>query len=530
LNTSFPLENILGDDPAGALQSLAETTRFKDTTYWHIGLGWALWEANQIDAATKQFDMAIKKDDSAWKPREMIARCYARQGIYTEAIRQMKEAIAKLPDELKWLKPPPWFMGYVMRWEIESGKTKDAVGSTRAAFEAEPRRLSPIFYHIRALSEAHNYGDLVQFLGRLSQPDPSVEGGSYLIRFLSTGFAYDVFDEIGVAICFSEPRECPGFLRAGLDEALKRVTGEANPWTRCRIAAFNFRYSQKQEGAVQIWEDTIARAGATTYGTKIGFGSGRMLAIDELSQFYYDQAVHADKSDGDPEAWVEKLRNLATLDRENQADAAIRRTSNPSILLGTWLRKHPSQDLDEWKGYFRPKILEGIALLLDLNPENDQQAYATLGTTLLHAGKTNDAAAALAVTLLPMTHPEIKGKDKPATAETDQPQNLPVVRAEGFIYWWRCAGRCNKRKEEYEELYFCEDCIETCFCGDCKALVEKGQLKFRRCSSDHNFFKALPVDENQKEKAAKLDEQTRNVELDKEWIGELRKIWEEVRK
>lgn len=544
LNNSFLLESIPGDDPVEVWEILANYTGIEHTTYWHTGLGWAFWEANQVSAATKHFGEAIKKDDSAWKPREMIARCYARQGNYPKAIGKMKEAIDKLPDKLKWLKPPPWFMGYVTRWEIESGKIGDAVESTRTAFEAEPFELSPMFYHIRALNEAHKYGDLVQFLGKLSQPDPDVDGGSYLIKFLSAGYAYDVFDEIGVAISFSKQRECPGFLRAALDETLKRVAREANPWTRCRIASFNLRYLQKPEEAVQIWEDAIKEAGTTPSGAEMRFGSGRMLAINELSQYYYDQAIHAAKLNADTELWVNKLRRLANLDRENQTDAAIGRTSNPSILLGTWLRKL-NQDADEWKDYFRAKILEGIALLRDSDPENDQQAYAYLGTTLLHAGQTNDALAALAVTLLPLMSPEIKGKDKldaktedkgqQESAEVDVPKTAPrnrlVVQAKGFIYWWRCAGRCEKRKDEYKELYFCEDCTKACFCGDCKALVARDQLKFRRCSSEHKFSQALPVDTTQKEKAAKLDDETgQNVELNEAWISKLQKFWEQIKK
>jgi tetratricopeptide (TPR) repeat protein len=507
LNKSLPFPKI-SEKSCQEVAKLDNSKQANESTHWHTGLGLLLWEAKRIEAANVEFTEAEKKDEGAWKPKEMIARYQARRSEYKKAIQKLDGAIKALPKNLNWLRAPPWFEASIVLWKLAMNDSEGALKITKkalASMDKSKYRLTDIYYHIDALYKGRHYVELVEFLKELDEPNSNVTGSSVLVKFLSAGFAYDVFDEIGAAISAIPPGECTQFLQAAVDAALVNVADNQDPWARCKIALFSARYRNQTEMAIRVWESTLQQAEETRINSKSRFGNGYKLASDELSQLYFNGAIRTAKDSREREQWVSKLKNLST---ESQNGNIRYRKNNASLLLGRFLRFYEGVKDAEWRCPFRPKVLEGIDMLTDEDLENDQQAYADLGLTLLLAGEEQDAGAALAVTMLPLI-------SRSKASEVHQGQEV------GFVLWWRCDGQCNTDISKYKELHFCRSCINTCFCESCIKLVGLGQLPISKCSSAHTHYKAYPVPEDLEPEAAKVDKNRHQL-----WLDNLRQNWE----
>jgi hypothetical protein len=67
----------------------------------------------------------------------------------------------------------------------------------------------------------------------------------------------------------------------------------------------------------------------------------------------------------------------------------------------------------------------------------------------------------------------------------------------------------------FNELYFSQDCIDTCFCEDCFHIAKRDGLPFRKCSLDHSFVQVCPIPAEAKDVAARfVDMETLEVQKD----------------
>ena len=124
----------------------------------------------------------------------------------------------------------------------------------------------------------------------------------------------------------------------------------------------------------------------------------------------------------------------------------------------------------------------------------------------------------------------------------EQPASkLPRVKLSSFSdKFWTCSGPCTTAGRSYQELYFCQICMETCFCEKCIVLVKGGasgtnsgagdpsqsnaRLPYRHCGPDHTFVQAYPIpDLGKKDMAATIREGY--VELHQEWLDTLKAEW-----
>lgn len=174
---------------------------------------------------------------------------------------------------------------------------------------------------------------------------------------------------------------------------------------------------------------------------------------------------------------------------------------------GMYLRRYGGTDESKWKACFRDSILQGIDMLGDEDPMNDQSAYASLTEALLAAGARSNAAVVL----------------MPYEASGD-PVLSKALKAINFSTYWSCDGLCDTQFHSYKELYFCEECPDVCFCEDCFPILKKGQLPFRKCNPEHTFLQLLPVPTEAKDVAARFVDM-KTMEVDKNWLDALRREW-----
>ena len=112
----------------------------------------------------------------------------------------------------------------------------------------------------------------------------------------------------------------------------------------------------------------------------------------------------------------------------------------------------------------------------------------------------------------------------PATktgAPADDPKD-PLVNT--FI--WSCDGPCRTDPVDWEALYFCGYCLDTCFCDRCFELLKTDKMPYRKCDKNHEFFQGYPVKDVDRMKAvATVKGSSGRLEPNMEWLEDLRKAW-----
>jgi hypothetical protein len=89
--------------------------------------------------------------------------------------------------------------------------------------------------------------------------------------------------------------------------------------------------------------------------------------------------------------------------------------------------------------------------------------------------------------------------------------------------YWFCNGRCGNRKLAYgPDHSICRYCLEVDFCDGCLQLLKSGNLGFRVCSPEHDFFKLeQPKEELEKGKVRVGDK----IIHFSEWVRLLKEEW-----
>ena len=280
-----------------------------------------------------------------------------------------------------------------------------------------------------------------------------------------------------------------------------------SPWYAAHITEFIYSFYSEPDLLMAMCEYILsagfksALAPELTWAYEYPSSTVSML----LCNLYFENTGLARKAGENSECWIDKLRDMVTSKTQSPDAEPDYKLNVASLLLGMLLRRYGGANESIWKSCFRAQILEVIDMLTDTYDMNDIRAYALLANLLMAAGNKPAALEALAVILKPL-------------------------EAIGFqAYYYPCDGPCNTQfhyyKEPlYKELYFCEDCINTCFCEDCFPIAKKGGLPYRKCSPDHKFVQVFPIPKEAMDVAARFFE-GKTMEVQKGWLDKLREEW-----
>ena len=559
------------------LRLLAEYGGFERNAYWHRRLARVYRDATYFNAAIKEYGISIQMNDQDWAAHWGMGFTYQERKDYLSAIEWHCRALAALPKESKVEKAG-------VLHDISACRTllEDKSGAIEASYEAyslSPESTDTSVGYLTALENGSEFQTIMDLAANL-QVKPSAQEGENMLTVLFGECWGQVHEIIGSAAKkLGKIDTAERFMREAVAAAEQRKSSREVFLQCCLLGLADFlnQYAYKIDEAIETYESALDHLPKRVSGYE--FSYHRTWARDSLSQLYYLKAEAAECAGVPFDHWVSKLEGLAkTRDAKDMETSFASR--NPSLGLGLWYRLHGREQ--EAKLCFRAQILDGIDTLTDDDPGNDMMGWMTLAITLLKAGDRENAGAAFAVTIasLDRLKENRRAAQKPVgeneapknqtiemslnsnnagtlvdsftssiekeetenpekktqatnentvtfddTADTDSAEMTTQIKDFDDIYLpWGCDGKCKRRDEEWQELHFCEICLDsTCFCDECIKLVKSGTLPFRKCDAKHTFYQAYPPI---KEVQGVATVETEGKILPrKEWLEALRKEW-----
>ena len=563
----------LSDFPLKRLRLLAEYGGFEQNAYWHRRLAKIYREAKYINAAIKEFSISIRMDDQDYAALEGMAFCYEARKDYLSAIEWENKALATLPQESRVEKT--MILVEISNWKRFLEDKDGAIEASHAAYSLSPQDIDASIAYLTALENYSKFQAILEFAAKLETTKSAQEGDNMLTLLFveSWGWAHDVIGNAARRLGRIDSVEQPMRNASAAAERGKSSPGPALQYSLLGWAEFLNRYAYKMDEAIKIYETALERFSNPWIS---------VLIKDRLCQLYYHKAKAAECARTNCDHWVSKLEGLAKTSNA-KGGRNVSASEDSSLMLGLWYRLHGREQ--EAKLCFRTQILNGIDKLTDDDPENDMFGYMSLARALLKAGDRENAGAAFAVTTTPLERLKDsrrtaqKASDKDETSkektigvplhstnaaastesltssmeksktkdpkektrvtdndadddpvapdddkvEIDSAEMTTQIQQPDDDFSWSCDGRCCRRVEDWQELHFCEICIDTCFCDECIKLVKTGTLPFRKCDAGHTFYQGYPLSEEMRDVATVRTES--KIVPRTEWLEALRKEW-----
>jgi hypothetical protein len=193
----------------------------------------------------------------------------------------------------------------------------------------------------------------------------------------------------------------------------------------------------------------------------------------------------------------------------------MKRLSQPSLLIGYYLREFAKAENDHWRSYFKDVI--GLLAELERSENNVRlNVLEELSYALFLAGDEYNALAALASTNMAWEYEERSAERK-------------AFREFGLDSSFICHGYCSTHFNQYntgpyKEFYFCRVCYDVAFCEACYPLLKRGEMHHGICFPDHPHVQTWPVPESARGVVVEFRKES-GVKIRPEWIEKLREQW-----
>lgn len=125
----------------------------------------------------------------------------------------------------------------------------------------------------------------------------------------------------------------------------------------------------------------------------------------------------------------------------------------------------------------------------------------------------------------------------PTQDDSEQPQTKPSEPTEEVNddqTWanWSCDGHCMEKEgresTDWNEVWFCQNCFDTCFCDKCFAKLQSGEKTFGKCQPRHKFMQVYPIRQDVMDICSVKEDGV--IKPKQEWLEVLKKEWEEGKK
>ena len=453
-------------------------------------------------------------DNTSWKALHGKSTCLQHLKRHEEAIETLSGALELVPPSQK-----------LAVSDIQTDLTKlllarmdftTAFERTKKIYLDDPMNPQAIGGHIRALYALRDYDGIVQVVEELRKAEVNPKDWTD-VSFVSLR---DVHFEIGCALrAKSKVDLVKPWVHACSCIEYSRMDFSHSPWLAAWIAEFMYSFCDDLDESLRMFEYIISLKFKSSLGPELAWAYRYPYssAWKHLCQIYFQKAVSCHNAGKDTDEWTHKLESFALADKQDQVDRPAYRMNEASYLLGLFLRRYKGTNDASWKLYFRESALEAICLVNSADNLNDSRGYARLANILLAAGYRSRAVEALAVMLKPWE-------------AVSNPKLLDALNTTNFKVSYECDGPCHTQFHRYKdppfkELYFCEECIDTCFCEDCYLIVKRGELPYRKCHSDHSLVRVFPIPEEARDVAGEFVEEG-SIKVCKDWLDALRKDWE----
>ena len=430
----------MGNIPLESIEAIANLEPIPKSEHWYAGVAWILMEADEpeyTERSIEYFNKALELGPGGWMALEGLARCYGEnKQEYETAIHCMEDAIHNLPhtEDLEGI--DFYLQTRISDWKLHLGNDQESVEIAEVAYQSsrnfyygtgtasDSSILRSAKHYIEALYRTEHFVDLTKLFYELD--DRATWEGKRSLWTVFLRAQYDsyynvtLFDKIGTITRKIQDGAFESFIHESIKKSVElnsdTVSDSRTIWLATQAAEWQYNYAEQPEQSIELWENVVTLVDQSNEVVQQSQAGYRTEASVFLSMMYFKAAKAASEQDGDPSPHVSKLENLA---KHKQGSKRYYRASYAALLLGLWLREYANVDEESWMACIKPSAKQGLYLLSDDDPWNDQQAYANLGKALLLAGDILNASIALGITMRPLADFQKAEEPSQKAAEAD---------------------------------------------------------------------------------------------------------------
>ena len=464
--------------------------------HWYCCYGIILEYGANYSAAIDMYKYAIQMDERSWRALDGLANCLFKQRELDKARDVLYRGIAAIPSTMSWKKVD---LQCALIDIVFSKKQYDEATNLAAdIYQSEPQNPRVIGVYIKCLFAKNDYSTIGDVVNR------------YVTSVWRLNNLRGVQHEVAIALRKTERTEMvkPLIYLGCLDAKTLKV----KPWLAAHIAEFQYFFCNDLSVSMAHFEEILRPVFRTRLGPELqwAYNYPSNSAHRFLTKIYFQQAVGAHRSGGDASEWITNLQGFV-----ESGVTVMQRLSQPSLLIGYYLREFAKAENDHWRPYFK----DVIGLLAELEQSEKKarsNALYELSYALFLAGDEYNALAALASTNMAWEYEE-------GSAERN------AFREFGLHSSFVCDGFCSTTFNRYntgpyKEFHFCQVCYEVAFCEACYPLLKRGEMHHGICFPDHPHVQTWPVPESARGVAVEFREES-GVKIRSEWIEKLREQW-----
>lgn len=548
LERGTPLNgSLVGLDTAEDIISVAKWPNLVETALWHRRLAMTLRERWKYKDSLKHFTKALELDSAMWLARAGMAAVHVQKRDYEQAIQ-----LDKITEhELKQI---PTENSASMKLSLHT--TQERMASCYEALEDEKNSLA--YYRIaqqnnrgcntctcKVLTKMHVkdlYNDIIELLKAMDGEQVPGHNISRLTEYLwinpDNGYYFTT-----VATAARETNSLDYLIEAyrqaihAARKALKMIV--ASLLELCLATIYN-RYVGEKKKAVRIWNKIVETFAGSKEETEIG--ETKRVASLYLATYYFDRALNAGVGSNDAEKHIKKLEKLAKPRARSVNDSlAFISASGPAVTLGLWYRLNGLNE--DARACFKPSIQEGLQILSDDDPDNDEEGYSYLAVVLLAAGDDKNVIAIChslghyaddensEPLLDSLENVENKTNETAGQEEEgDEDSESDSTDGESLLYpcdslLFSCDGTCNRRFPDFDNGYLCHYCFDVGFCEDCMKLLKDGEMRLDICSPQHEWLHIPPRPPMIRSDKSKIVIDGTLIDVE-DWKNDLRQKWQ----
>lgn len=546
LEKGTPLKGTLvGLHSAEDMISVAEWPNLDKTALWHRRLAIALRDKWKSDESLEHFTKALELDSKMWLARGGMASALVQKQEYERALEL--DTITEQDLEQQLIEDSE----NSALTKLNLHAVQERMAECYLALEDEENSFA-YYQHaqrnhrscntctndiLSKMLEKHLYSDIIDLLKAMDGEDVPEQKISRLTESLWQN-QYDGDYHTIAATAARETNNLEFLMEAygkAIHAARKKLKMVVASLLELCLANICDRYAGEQKKAVRIWTKIFETFAGSKEQSEMGATKRRASVC--LARYYFQQALDTGVGSEDANKYVRKLEKLVkTRARSVNDSSTFTSASDSAIILGQWYRLNGRNE--DARACFSPSIQEGLQILSDDDPSNDEEGYFKLSMALMAA---DDDKNAIAVLRLYGVHADDESsnrmidslesieneKNESSAKEEENDNDSSSVSADSEIHaTLKCDGICNREFPNCDSIYFCRYCSDIGFCGDCMRLVKDGEMPLNVCNRKHEWLFVPPRPQMTKNDKSKILVGDVLVDFE-DWKNRLRQQWKD---
>jgi tetratricopeptide (TPR) repeat protein len=532
-----------------------------ETAFWHRRVGSTYLVLDMHEEALDHYNQAFRLDRDIVETCGRIAVCYAKSGQFQKAL--IRHLMCEAIDE-EWIAKrsfPSEKEKALSRWRLyrnqlqiaycycELGEPDKAIIYYRKAIKNASGNppFEPEEAYMRLLAEQDYHQGLMGLVEELDSEVDTATGETRLVAFFLSHLAESsVSDWIPRAACRNGKVQR---LAQSYQKAITAANRSQDPGKELFLRnslGILYAFARDYEMSIKIHEE-ISFVDYRPRGSLI-YRLQHTLSFQCLAALYKQKALFATIGSAEFKRWFAKLEKLEELQRKHGkfgmplylAGSDINRAA---IFLGLLYRLQGERV--KALSILSPFVEESFDILEDEEPQNDENAYENLLSTLIAADdKVNGQALCHSMRSNQNEKPYEKNangdvRDGSGPHENKDQSHLPLL-SDSQISQWPCE-RCLKLLRADEVIMVCMSCVAA-YCGPCIDQVRDASsaaansrsnttpTNTSTCRANHEWLAIKPLDLKLGRGQVLVDGNVQTLDEWKHGILERWRIWQDLAK